>query len=160
MISDLSVGYYRHFKGNIYQVFGTVSNPENLLTYALYGKISPSWIRVMENFTSPVWLRGKGSVPRFNFLGKEIKSELEIARSTTDAIEPITRGYYRHFKGEICHVFGAVKNSESLLTYVLYGQSAPKLVRAIEIFMAPAWNGSALVPRYEFLGEQLQESLL
>ena len=54
MSSDLLCGYYRHFKGDVYRVFGTVSNAETLLTYALYGKQSPCWIRASENFTSTV----------------------------------------------------------------------------------------------------------
>ena len=68
--TQIKVGYYRHFKNqDIYRVFGTVKDSESLLTYVLYGKQVPTWVRPLENFTSSVW-NANAIVPRFEFLGE------------------------------------------------------------------------------------------
>ncbi len=67
--SQIKLGYYRHYKGNVYQVFGVVTDTESLEPKVLYGSGKPEWVRSFTMFTeSSVLIEGE-YVPRFTFLG-------------------------------------------------------------------------------------------
>lgn len=60
-------GIYRHYKGNLYEVFGTARHSESeepLVVYrALYGEYG-LWVRPLEMFCESVEVHGE-PVPRF-----------------------------------------------------------------------------------------------
>jgi len=68
----LQKGWYRHFKGSLYEVLDTVINSETLETMVLYRpKDSPDlWVRPYEMFVSTVVKDGV-PVSRFSPLEKE-----------------------------------------------------------------------------------------
>ncbi|UZE97798.1 DUF1653 domain-containing protein [Alkalimarinus alittae] len=65
--SELPTGKYRHYKGNLYQVYGTATHSETLETLVVYrplygeGKL---WVRPMSMFAELVNVNGE-DVPRF-----------------------------------------------------------------------------------------------
>lgn len=67
MKPDIRLGYYKHFKGEIYQVFGVVQDSETLLWQVLYGKTCPEWVRPIHRFNSDALVDNQ-FVPRFEFL--------------------------------------------------------------------------------------------
>lgn len=67
MKPKIQLGYYRHFKGDVYQVFGTVRHSETREWMVSYGKGEPEEVREMNMFLENVSLHGQ-SVPRFEFL--------------------------------------------------------------------------------------------
>ncbi len=68
---ELKKGWYRHFKGNLYEVVDTVINSETLETMVLYRPKDSSdlWVRPYEMFVSSVVKDGV-SVSRFSPLQK------------------------------------------------------------------------------------------
>ncbi len=68
----LKKGWYRHFKGGLYEVIDTVINSENFETMVLYRpKDSPDlWVRPYEMFIATVVKDGL-PVSRFSALEKE-----------------------------------------------------------------------------------------
>jgi hypothetical protein len=63
----IDIGWYCHFKGEIYQVFGVIRHTETLEWMVLYGKSSPELARPYDNFCGWVEVDGK-SVRRFKFI--------------------------------------------------------------------------------------------
>lgn len=63
-------GIYRHYKGNLYEVFGVARHTETeelLVVYrALYGEFG-TWVRPLDMFQESVVFDGK-SQPRFAFM--------------------------------------------------------------------------------------------
>ena len=68
----VTLGKYRHFKGNEYEVIGTGKHSETLeemvIYRALYGD-GETWIRPLSMFMGEVEVNGK-KVPRFEYIGK------------------------------------------------------------------------------------------
>ena len=66
-ISELKPGTYRHYKGNLYQVYGTATHSESseiLVVYRpLYGE-GKLWVRPLSMFTESVVREGQ-RLPRF-----------------------------------------------------------------------------------------------
>ncbi len=62
-------GWYRHFKGGLYEVVDTVIDSESLVTMVLYRpeKSPYLWVRPYEMFLSTVERDGK-TLKRFEFL--------------------------------------------------------------------------------------------
>ncbi|WP_250658413.1 DUF1653 domain-containing protein [Alkalimarinus coralli] len=71
-ISEITPGTYRHYKGNLYQVYGTATHSETeeaLVVYRpLYGE-GKLWVRPFSMFTEMVVSNGE-EVPRFAWHGK------------------------------------------------------------------------------------------
>ncbi|RZG73433.1 DUF1653 domain-containing protein [Acinetobacter sp. WCHAc060033] len=67
----LEAGIYKHYKGNLYQVFHVATHSETrdkLVVYqCLYGDYS-IWVRPYEMFIETVELENGQVVPRFEFL--------------------------------------------------------------------------------------------
>lgn len=77
MKPEIKKGYYRHFRGDVYQVFGLVQDTEYSDWLVLYGKSEPEWVRPTHIFFSTVLVELKGVdmfVPRFEFLGEYPKA--------------------------------------------------------------------------------------
>ncbi|HPT68321.1 MAG TPA: DUF1653 domain-containing protein [Bacillota bacterium] len=72
MVTDIFIGRYQHYKGNLYQVLGLAKHSETLEEYvvyqALYGE-KQLWIRPKDMFLESVEVDGK-LVPRFQYLGE------------------------------------------------------------------------------------------
>jgi hypothetical protein len=70
-------GFYRHYKGGLYEVVGTVRHSEDLspmtLYRALYGERG-LWVRPAAMFNETVVIDGV-TQPRFTFLGAENTSK-------------------------------------------------------------------------------------
>lgn len=68
---ELKKGWYRHFKGPLYEVIDTVINSETLQTMVLYRPEGSSdlWVRPYEMFVSTV-VKDGFSLPRFSPLEK------------------------------------------------------------------------------------------
>ncbi len=66
-MSELMPGTYRHYKGNLYQVYGTATHSETLETLVVYrplygeGKL---WVRPLIMFTESI-VRDDRVLPRF-----------------------------------------------------------------------------------------------
>lgn len=79
------LGIYRHFKGGIYQVFGTVrdANYDARVT-VLYAPLAPNglpgerWVRTVEHFNSMVRV-DDADVPRYEYLGSSITPDIQCA---------------------------------------------------------------------------------
>lgn len=76
-MSKLSCGKYQHYKGNFYEVLGTVRHSETLEELVLYKALYDSpefgkdqlWVRPVEMFCEEINLNGK-KMPRFKFIGE------------------------------------------------------------------------------------------
>lgn len=68
----LTLGKYRHYKGNEYEVIGVAKHTEtleDLVVYrALYGE-GGLWVRPLAMFLEDVLVEG-GKVPRFMYIGE------------------------------------------------------------------------------------------
>ncbi len=78
---SLEKGFYRHFKGNYYEVLGTVVHSETLETMVLYRPVVSSvmWVRPYSMFTElvsvPTMCDGCAEpVARFQYIGKTLPS--------------------------------------------------------------------------------------
>lgn len=67
---EIELGYYRHFRGALYQVFGLVRNSETKEWLVSYGITKPEWVRPPDLFNSTVEIDGEEK-SRFEYLGKE-----------------------------------------------------------------------------------------
>ncbi len=71
--SDIQRGVYRHYKDNLYQVFGTVTHSETGEVLVLYAPLHQEagsarlWVRPLSMFTETVETAG-GSVARFAYV--------------------------------------------------------------------------------------------
>lgn len=65
-------GYYRHFKGSIYQVVGVALHSETKEPLVVYHGVDDQWwVRPEAMFNDTVVHQGK-TIPRFTFLGKTL----------------------------------------------------------------------------------------
>lgn len=73
-MTDITLGVYRHYKGNLYQVLGISRHSETLEPHvvyqALYGDYG-LWVRPRGLFTSVVETE-EGAVPRFAYVGPSV----------------------------------------------------------------------------------------
>jgi hypothetical protein len=72
-VTMVKKGFYRHFKGMLYQVVGTARSSESIndayvVYQALYGTYE-LWIRPLSMFTEQVMVNGE-FVDRFTYLGE------------------------------------------------------------------------------------------
>ena len=70
MKPGIPLGYYRHFRGGLYQVFGLVRDAESKKWLVAYGITKPEWVRPLDIFNSTVETDGV-EIPRFEYLGSE-----------------------------------------------------------------------------------------
>lgn len=81
MNEELKLGYYRHFKGNYYQVLGIARHSETmeqLVVYrALYGARG-LWVRPLKMFTETVVNRDGLTLPRFAYVGDTLPDSAAI----------------------------------------------------------------------------------
>ena len=66
-------GKYKHYKGNLYKVLGTVKHSETLEDLVLYeclydNKTAKVWVRPLKMFSEKVSINGR-MVARFEYLG-------------------------------------------------------------------------------------------
>lgn len=66
MKPDIQLGYYRHYKGNVYQVFDLALYTETDEWLVLYGKERIEYARPFTEFIGFVTVNG-AHVPRFAF---------------------------------------------------------------------------------------------
>ena len=68
------VGFYRHYKGSLYQALGVVHHSETLEELVYYQKLDDGslWVRPLEMFLGEVELNGVKQ-PRFTYLGVSLK---------------------------------------------------------------------------------------
>ncbi|MEO5644083.1 MAG: DUF1653 domain-containing protein [Bacteroidia bacterium] len=72
----ISTGKYKHYKGNFYEVIGTVIHSETLERMVLYKPLYDSpqhekgqlWVRPEKMFNEKIIVEGK-EAPRFEFVG-------------------------------------------------------------------------------------------
>lgn len=71
-LTDVLIGKYRHYKGNLYRVLGVAKHSETLEEYvvyqALYGE-NQLWIRPKAMFLETVETEG-ADTPRFRYQGE------------------------------------------------------------------------------------------
>lgn len=76
---DIEPGYYRHYKGGLYQVIGSARHTESLehvVVYrALYGE-QGLWVRPVSMFVETV-IVDNHQQPRFDYLGKELPQDVD-----------------------------------------------------------------------------------
>lgn len=75
MKKDLSIqkGKYRHYKGHLYEVTGTVRHSETLEEMVIYKALYSEfeiWVRSLKMFLDDVQVNGKIQ-KRFEFIGEE-----------------------------------------------------------------------------------------
>ncbi|MBR5278372.1 MAG: DUF1653 domain-containing protein [Clostridia bacterium] len=65
-------GYYRHFKGNIYQVLYIAKHSESLCDLVIYKSVKEDkiWARPLDMWFETVERDGK-IMPRFSYIGEE-----------------------------------------------------------------------------------------
>lgn len=81
-MSKIQKGYYRHFKGNLYKVLGTVRHSETTEELVLYQALynSPDfgknalWVRPSTMFGEEIIRDGK-KIKRFTYLGTKKPTE-------------------------------------------------------------------------------------
>lgn len=67
------LGYYRHYKGQLYQLTAIATHSEELQPYAVYRALYGNydlWVRPLQMFTENVSIQGE-EVARFQFIGSE-----------------------------------------------------------------------------------------
>lgn len=73
-MSEIKLGIYRHFKGNLYEVTGFATHSETLekmvIYKPLYGK-GDTWVRPIEMWNETVEL-GDMLVLRFQYIGESV----------------------------------------------------------------------------------------
>jgi len=70
---EIQKGWYRHFKGGLYQVVDTVIESESLSTMVLYRPKDSDylWVRPYQMFISEVTREGK-THKRFTYIGENL----------------------------------------------------------------------------------------
>lgn len=75
MSAKIQTGIYRHYKGQLYQVFGTATHSETeelLVVYqCLYGNYD-LWVRPFTMFSENITLADGTTVARFTFVNSSI----------------------------------------------------------------------------------------
>ena len=74
-MTELKLGIYKHFKGNMYEVLGVARHSETLEEFVVYKALyedskygkDAMWIRSLKMFQENVKVDGK-EVPRFKFV--------------------------------------------------------------------------------------------
>lgn len=70
---DIKLGYYKHFKGTVYRVYGVARDCEKEDNWlVIYGNAHGDWVRSYEDFIGQVDDQGK-TVPRFEFIEEAIR---------------------------------------------------------------------------------------
>lgn len=67
----------------------------------------------------------------------------------------VKNGLYQHFKGDLYHVIGVAKHSETDEDVVVYrqnGKSFKLFVRPLAMFEETVKHGGREVPRFKFMG--------
>lgn len=67
------LGYYRHYKGPLYQLLAIATHSEEQRPYAVYRALYGNydlWLRPLAMFTESVSIQGE-DVARFQFIGSE-----------------------------------------------------------------------------------------
>lgn len=65
-------GFYRHYKGNVYQLLGVARHSETLEEMVMYRALKDEqeyWVRPLSLFVETVHLPNGQSVPRFQYIG-------------------------------------------------------------------------------------------
>lgn len=69
-MAELQLGFYRHYKGQLYQVIGTAKHSETYEDMALYIPQYGDggyWVRPLQMFKESITINGV-EIPRFKFL--------------------------------------------------------------------------------------------
>ncbi|MEY3197372.1 MAG: hypothetical protein RLZZ59_743 [Pseudomonadota bacterium] len=81
--SKITLGIYKHYKGNMYQVLGVARHSENFETFvvyqALYGEFG-IWVRPFSMFTENVEIDGK-VLPRFHYVSEGVAKSSDVKKS-------------------------------------------------------------------------------
>lgn len=68
-MEELKTGRYKHYKGNYYEILGTVTHSETLENMVLYKQLygeGALWVRPLAMFFENIQVQGR-SVPRFEY---------------------------------------------------------------------------------------------
>ncbi|MBQ3489305.1 MAG: DUF1653 domain-containing protein [Clostridia bacterium] len=71
--SQISLGIYRHFKGNLYEVIGLAKHSETLEDMVVYRALYEEgefWVRPLSLWLEQVEQNGE-KVPRFSYIGEK-----------------------------------------------------------------------------------------
>lgn len=77
-------------------------------------------------------------------------------------MQPIPKGYYRHYKGGIAKVIDQAKNSETLEEYIAYYHQESETgqvtlwVRPKKMFQEKVTINGQKIPRFEYIGTQIE----
>lgn len=63
----MKLGFYRHYKGKIYQVMGVARHSETFEELVVYSDGENLWVRPKQMFEEEVTINGK-KVPRFEYV--------------------------------------------------------------------------------------------
>lgn len=76
----------------------------------------------------------------------------------------VLSGVYRHYKGHLVHVLGVARHSETeekLVAYIpLAAKKGPRItVRPYDMFFEKVTVDGTVIPRFEWIGEEMEEDL-
>lgn len=79
-MTEVKLGFYRHFKGGIYEVIGVASNTDSVTPMVVYKDIQEKklWVRALSSWSKPT----DDGEPRYRFLFD--RTEIEKIRKALE----------------------------------------------------------------------------